>query len=373
MMILVLSDEHLRETIRTMGITLTGDCQWAIKQIKAICSRMKPDYVIHAGDTFNQRNISPAELSLFKSLIEATGVAPEMHLTIQGNHDRGGDKAFHQSMGCKSIHGVTAILDNTLSVAGIDFDTDRSELTEFLKSTEADIHVCHYPCEKLNNRVESALKLSETTANLTIVGDTHTASLIEYEDRLILSPGCLFPQNKTELCSGTSVGVWAIYIDPNTAHRRITSKNIYRMPLFSRPCIDLTDIKDPTTFRRKLNELLEGCNNKLARMEDAWKPDEDIKPVVYVDAEVPGIDSDGTYILVRVSGWVEDNTPSESLEINSSIFDAIDDCMSQLTDDKDKAEKAAALIKDMLATSDSKEAGLAVLKKMGASFNETEN
>ena len=28
MIILVLSDEHLRESIRTMGVTLTGDCQY---------------------------------------------------------------------------------------------------------------------------------------------------------------------------------------------------------------------------------------------------------------------------------------------------------------------------------------------------------
>lgn len=370
MIILVLSDEHLRESIRTMGVTLTGDCQYAITQIRELSKVLHPDYVIHAGDIFNQRTVSPEELSLFRSLINAVGIPAERHLTIQGNHDRGKDKAIPQSLKCTSLHAKLTTLPDGTRIYGRDYDSDPSAMKGYSPDAAFAIGVLHYPCKPFNNLVETGLCPADLSNGLTIIGDTHTASLLAVDGKLILSPGCLFPQNKTELCSGTSVGAWAIRIPE---HGDISEGDIYRLPLYHRVGIDLTSVTDPAELRAAISDFLEKEKVRVAGIKDACKPPEDIKPVVYVDANVPGVDSDGTYVLIRVSGGVEAKTLSESLETRSSIYDSIDACVKQLFDDEEKAVKVSTLIKDMLSTNDSREPALTLLGKEGVSFNEAKN
>lgn len=371
MVLLVLSDEHLRESIRTMGTILVGDCQYAINQIRELSSRLKPDYVIHAGDIFNQRTISPEELRLFRDLLDATGVPPENHLTIQGNHDRGKDKAIPQSLKCTSLHGKITSIHPCVKIYGYDYESDSESMKSHAKNDDADITVLHYPCKPFNNMVESALCPDDFGRGLTVVGDTHTASLLARDGKLILSPGCLFPQNKTELCSPMSVGAWVIIFDPSPSG--ITEKNIYNLPLSRRMAIDLTVEQDPVKVRAAINEFLNQEKERISKLPDYLKPPEDIKPVVYINADVPGVDSDGTYVLVRVSGAVEVSEASESLEMRSSIFDNIDACVKQLFDDADTAVKVSTLIKDMLATNDCREPVLSLLEKEGVSMNEAKN
>lgn len=368
--ILVLSDEHLRESIRTAGVTLEGDCRFAISQIGTLCRTINPDIVIHAGDTFNQRNVSPEELNLFKSLLEATGVSEHLHFTIQGNHDRGGETPIPLSFGCSTLSQETTNVETLrleLDMWGRDYDPDvlKDKITG---SHKANINVLHFPCKPFNNRVENSLSVDDMyPRSLTIIGDTHLAKLVEGKDEsLVLSPGALFPQNKTELCSRNSTGAWLITM--NSPH--ILKKEIIQLPFISRRGIDLTGVKDVEEAQKRVKNFLKEVKEEPKRLGLEVAP---LTPVVYVNANMPDVAVDGDFILIRVSEGTELNPVSESLESVSTSIDAIPKLVEKLVEDKEEAGEVSSMILDMWKTNSPQEVINEWLKKKEVPLNEADN
>ena len=347
--ILVMSDEHLRNSIRTMGVTLEEDCREAIRKVKEVCDVLKPDLVIHAGDIFDQRKVSPEELHLFRELMDATGVPEERHLTIQGNHDRGGEEAIPQSLGCTSLNGFVYKFNNKLKITGWDYDQSLATDRDRIGSLDADIEVLHFPMSPFNNRVETALKLEDVKENrITIIGDTHVSKLIKKGKRTILSPGALFPQNKTELCNDNSTGLWLIIPEENL---------IQELQLVHRQGIDLTKETDVEVIRTKINSLLGKKQGKAAA------PPAALTPVVYINDKVSYEDVEEGIIVIRVTEGVELNPLSESLESASPSIDSIPTLVKQLIEGEEEAKNISALIMDMWASNDPAAVLSAWLKK----------
>lgn len=369
--ILVLSDEHLRESIRTAGVTLEGDCRFAINQIKTLCDTIKPNIVIHAGDIFNQRNVSPEELNLFRELLKAAGVPENSHYTIQGNHDRGGDRPIPQSLGCSNLNNTITpvnVEDVALTLWGRDYDQEIVE-DKITGEHGALVHVLHFPCRPFNNRVESALTVDEMfPKSLVIIGDTHVAKLVSTKSlSLVLSPGALFPQNKTELCnSKNSTGVWLIMV--KSSHK-ISKKDIIQLPLISRRGLDLTSVNDVEEVTNRIRAFLTEVSEEPKKLGLEVTP---LTPVVYINANMPDVNVEGDFILIRVSEGTELNPVSESLESVSTSIDAIPKLVEKLVEDKEEAEEVSSMILDMWKTNSPQEVINEWIKKKEVPLNEAD-
>lgn len=362
---LFLSDLHLRPRIKSGGVELEGDCLWAIEQIAGIC-KMIPDLtaIIVAGDIFDQKNVSPMELHLLKHLINVSGVPANRWYTIQGNHDRGGDVAIPQSLGCTSLHKTLHTIGG-VRVWGCDYIQDREEYLNVIQNApETDIMVLHYPCKPFNGISESAFSPADFRDNvLTVIGDTHVCTELHQGYKHLVSPGALFPQNKKELCSGNSCGGKLLVYDTDTCGKPVCEQLLIDIPLASRPGKDLSELDDITS---DIETLLSTWDTKYANAvpNSAGKP----KPVIYVNAEAISRPIDNRVIPIRVLGRLDTNTTTEPLKTDVSLFARIEQLVGAICKDDPLAAEYAAIINSMLATRDPKDTVRQVLIKKGVKF-----
>ena len=182
--------------------------------------------------------------------------------------------------------------------------------------------------------------------SLTIIGDTHIAKLLEGKDeRLVLSPGTMFPQNKTELCSETSTGVWLITV--NGPH--ITKKDIIQLPFLSRRGLDLSDIDDMSEIEERVKEFLRKVEEEPKKLGLSIKP---LTPVIYVKDNVPSVNVEGDFILIRITEGSELTPLSEGLEDVSTSISVIPELVKKLMQDEDRAVEVSELIMSMWSTND---------------------
>lgn len=206
---LVISDLHLVPEYQTGGLRLTGDCEFALAQLSKLVEQCKPDVIIGAGDFTNAPAINSEEIRLLCDLHNILDNSGAVCMGIQGNHDRG--KYFTSALLSSSmsdINGVVMDVDG-IGIKGIKNIPDLHTYRELIRaSNDCDILVLHARMSPFSNfdGVE-ALSTDDVPPDVfTIVGDTHVTQYYNNElpfctgtNKRVLSPGFLFPRNKTEL------------------------------------------------------------------------------------------------------------------------------------------------------------------------------
>ena len=212
MKILILSDLHIAK-----------NTPWNTdyEDIKYLCSQIENttlpefDACIIAGDIFNVSRIKPEDIWRFIRLLDVLGVYNRPPVfAIGGNHDP------HDPTIASCIpEGVTLYPEDILhvnqdiTISGMMYSPDLDKVREYLRTTQADIVVCHQSVQEFINIGSlgaDQLKVSDFPKDrLCIVGDTHITSAIPHGEGAVLSPGILCPmRSRAELLESNPQLVW---------------------------------------------------------------------------------------------------------------------------------------------------------------------
>ena len=203
MILLVLSDLHLMPEIRTSGTTLTGDCEYAINQLKSYMTQFDPEAVIIAGDIFDQPLVSNEELKLFRMLCDVLDTGrPRKKLCIQGNHDPGKWAIPYICFGCCDIDREPVDIEGA-RIGGVKYLVDAGEMKKRIaeRAKDCDIVVTHASTMPFANFNAKLVPDDFPDGRFCIVGDTHLTRYYNRHGKRILSPGYLYPTRKNEFLS----------------------------------------------------------------------------------------------------------------------------------------------------------------------------
>ena len=226
MLLLVLSDLHLMPEIRTSGTTLTGDCEYAISQLKSYMTRFDPEAVIIAGDVFDQPLVSNEELKLFRMLCDVLDTGrPRKKLCIQGNHDPGKWAIPDICFNCRDIDREPVDIEGA-RIGGVKYLVDAGEMKKRIaeRAKNCDIVVTHASTTPFANFNAKLVPDDFPDGGFCIVGDTHLTRYYNGHGKRILSPGYLYPTRKNEFLSNGPGAVLLKVDGPN----RI---DVYELPL----------------------------------------------------------------------------------------------------------------------------------------------
>ena len=232
-MILIISDTHLRPRHHA-GVKLEGDCVYAIKALGEWCRENKPEACLHGGDIFGMSRASGEELKLWHMLNEEVG-CPMYY--VPGNHERDSldnraSLAEGTRVGTRLQPGQIYEIDG-YRVTGLDGEMLNRGLREKLPSVPmADILVMHSPLKQINSFSNEALDIEEIPKHkLIICGDTHKTWMGTRKDgSTVVSPGCLFPQNKTELLEADRSCGFATYSNGQVQLHRLKHRKVFSLP-----------------------------------------------------------------------------------------------------------------------------------------------
>lgn len=203
MILLVLSDLHLMPEIRTSGTTLTGDCEFAINQLKPYVTQFDPEVVIIAGDIFDQPLVSNEELKLFRMLCDVLDTGrPRKKLCIQGNHDPGKWAIPDICFNCCDIDREPVDIEGA-RIGGVKYLADAGEMKKRIaeRAKNCDIVVTHASTMPFANFNAKLVPDDFPDGKFCIVGDTHLTRYYNRHGKRILSPGYLYPTRKNEFLS----------------------------------------------------------------------------------------------------------------------------------------------------------------------------
>ena len=321
--LLVMSDLHLRNTIYTQGKKLEGDAEYAIEQIHRISEIVKPTAVIIAGDIFDRKSVDGTELYLAKKLMSAIKSKETPVLTIQGNHDVGDKSIIEVLSDTKNINNRIETIEG-VTIGGLDWKHDTiSILREKTKNPRppaarpaplggVNILVLHESMRPFANFGNpNKLSIDDMPVNtLCIVGDTHLPEFITKTTdegvKYVLSPGCLYPNNKTEL-TRESAAVWIVDVDVKDGIVLIETQKV---PLRCREAYDLSNMY--------VDAVLETIANSEAPRA--------LKTVLYVNRDdiktILKAEKADRFVIAPVKKKREDDTKStESVGMLSASFE----------------------------------------------------
>ena len=339
--ILAMADLHLsspRGELKRFGIE---DPLKAIESVKEVVEKEKPDVLIVAGDIFNGVRVDSTEVFLFSKFLKT--VAPiGVKYSIKGNHDRGThsipevvsdfielNEEVRSLLGDVRTQKVPPATD--LTISGLSFK-DIDSHRKFLKEAASDIVVVHFPMSPFASFGE-AISADECPENkLVIVGDTHIGDVYLKNNRCVVSPGCLFPADKAELCSGNAGTSYMIQVEKDSDGELIV--DLRRIGLEHRFGASLTRLSDPVGVLHAIDAI--DVRNAV------------LKPVAYVDASVE-VEKDGWEIIpVRQVAGEDSSVEFTGLE-GGSVDERVRNILAKLfegEDDKDRlVEFSVNLIK----------------------------
>jgi predicted phosphodiesterase len=273
MKLLVLSDLHLDKPRGELKRFDIEDAVTAIESLKNYTEGI--DGVIIAGDIFNAVKIDSVPINLLSRLDEVLKDIPEKYV-IKGNHDRGRFSILEDAFGYTSLKpDVNTEMKDGITISGCDF-TDIDTHREYLKSATSDILVCHFPMNPFSTFGETNIKAEECPVDkIVIVGDTHKPDVYVRDGRCVISPGCLFPADKTEILSGYAGSCFRLEIEKEVG-AAAPAVAVAAIRLKTRFGADLSAISDPDELALGLKSI------------DARRPfPANLMPVAYVAAGVP--------------------------------------------------------------------------------------
>ena len=211
---IILSDLHIEDKSRWSKSDTNEDLDYLIEQIKAMPKdRFDVDCIIVCGDTTSRPRENAATVSNLRKLFEAVNPLNKPVYVINGNHDSGEDNYLTTVCNCIRVpDNVCTIADKV--VAFHDYSNNLDTIREFLTKPEPDIFVIHQSSQPfIDIPIEDlpVMKVEDYPANkICIIGDTHIPAIYKDEDnRLLLSPGTLYPHIKTDM----AIASYLIFMD----------------------------------------------------------------------------------------------------------------------------------------------------------------
>lgn len=337
MKILILSDLHLdtpRGELKRFDIE---DAEAAIESLREYTKGISA--VIIAGDIFNAVKNDSVPFHLLGKLNEVLKDIPKKY-TIRGNHDRARFSILEDMLGYTALTQEKEILENDLSISGCDF-TDIDTHREYLNTADSDILVCHFPMSPFSTFGDSNIFVNDCPEDkVVIVGDTHKPQVYTEDDRCVISPGCLFPANKTELLSGYAGSGFILDITKEDGSLDLSLKQISLRKRFG---ADLSSINDD-------NELSLGLQSIKTRMAFLG----DLKPVAYINSKLyPKTDEVFELIPVTVTDNDAAIVSADFSGLEGEDIDArIRRILSKFFESEPNADRLTELTVELISTDD---------------------
>lgn len=315
---IILSDLHIEAKSRWSESEENEDLDYLIKQLKELPpDTFDVDCIIVAGDTTNRPRENATVLKNLAKLFKAVNPLDKPVYVINGNHDSGTDN--YLSTVCNSIRveeGMVQIADK--KVAFLDYTNNLDYVRTYLKHEEPDIFVIHQsskPFIQIDIEDLPVMKIEDYPAGkICIVGDTHIPDIYTDDGKFILSPGSLYPHNKTELLS---VDNFLITMDTD-----LPTGLIHAIPLKSRTGIALESSKS-------LEMIKDSIENFLAS-------ESPLKPVIWLPDYAKDLVVNDTRAVFRYFNTYKDSNGEVSVIEDTTDVEAI---LKQLVDDIEADEK----------------------------------
>lgn len=348
MKILTLADLHLGRNRGELSCFNTEDCEYAIKQLSDIYSNQKIDFTVLAGDIVNGTSINDEEqhlLALLKNVLNKH--QKDKVFLIRGNHDRARYDTMEEMFGFTQLTDRPFKISKYHTISGCNFK-DREAHLKYLKENKADILVCHLPMSPFSTFTSDAISASDCPKDkVVIVGDTHKPAIYTAHGGLVISVGCLFPKDKSELLSGYSGYLGLIELDENVAG--LDTIGFTQIPLKKRFGADLTSFSNAS-------DLVDGF-----MLDPAYKGrNRDLMPVLYVRNSIYQalIDEDllSDFKIFGVPYCDEsDQQELQTTDVDSEdTLDAIKKIVENLFSDDPKKVEIVELTSNLIITDDSK-------------------
>lgn len=344
MKLLALADLHLDIPKGPLKVFDLEDAKTAIKSIGEIeaVKNKEVDAVVLAGDIFDSVRTDSVPSELMRLLNEELKDIPHK-FAIRGNHDRARFSILQNYCGYTALKPDDCIeIADGVTISGCDF-TGVDEHKAYLRDAKSDILVCHFPMGPFSTYDSNIHVTDCPTGKVTIVGDTHKPDVYVGEGVWVVSPGCLFPANKTELLSGYAGNAYVLDVAKEVSFfdssLRVSISE--RIPLITRSGHDLSSIES-------LDELVEG----LRSIAMGGPFPGNLMPVAYIPARFSDVTQDGVHLIpvresvessgavVSFDGFVAEGTRERSRKILQKLIgaygeDTVDLAMTALCSDPD--------------------------------------
>ena len=335
---IILADLHIEAKSRWSETEENEDLEFLIKQLKELPEdTFDVDCIIVAGDTTDRPRENATVLKNLAKLFKAVNPLDKPVYVINGNHDTGADN--YLSTICNSVRveeGIVQIADK--KVAFLDYNNNLDYVRDFLKQEEPDIFVIHQsskPFIQVDIEDLPVMKIEDyPVGKICIVGDTHIPDICTDDDRFILSPGSLYPHNKTELLS---VDNFLITMDTD----------------YPTGLINATPLKSRTGIALESSKSLEMIKDSVESFLASESP---LKPVIWLPDYAKDLAVNDTRAVFRYFNTFKDSEGVvTTIEDNTDIEAIIKQFVDELdTDDKTK-EAVYTLVKQFADAEDPKD------------------
>lgn len=250
---LILSDLHIEAKSRWSTTDQNEDLDFVIKQIKELPPEtFDYDCVIVAGDTTDRPRENATVVTHLQRLFNVLNPHNKPVYVINGNHDAGQDNYLTTILtNAWLAHDTNTVVGNT-SIQFLNYCNNLDTVREFLKTAEADVLVIHQssaPFIDINIEDLPIMHVEDyPKGKVCIVGDTHIPGVYEADGRYMISPGSLYPHNKTELLN---VQNFLMILETNDS-----DTNLRAIPLKKRPGIAVESSKSLESGKLSVEEFL---------------------------------------------------------------------------------------------------------------------
>lgn len=267
MKFLIVSDLHIEDKSRWSLSAENEDLQYVIQQLKNLPKEtFDVDAILVCGDTTDKPKENATVIKNLRELFDSLNPLGKPVYVINGNHDAGNDnylESIHKH--AEYVGGKTLTVgDCTLSF--MDYCNDLDKVREFLKQEGSDIKVIHQSSAPFIGLEIEGLPILHVedypTDTICLVGDTHVPGLYDANNKFILSPGSLYPHNKTELCK---VENFLMILETNDS-----DTNLKAIPLKKRSGIALESSMSLESIKLSVEKFL---TSEHALKPFIWVPD----------------------------------------------------------------------------------------------------
>lgn len=336
---LLLSDLHIEAKTRWSKSDTNEDLNFLIEQLNALPKEtFDVDCIIVSGDTTDRPRENATVISNLQKLFKAVNPFNKPVYVINGNHDAGTDNYLTAICNCHRVTD-TVINVNDRNIAFLDYTNNLDKVREFLQQKEPDIFVIHQSSQPfINLDIEDLpiLKVEDYPLHkICIVGDTHIPAAYNDENgRFIVSPGSLYPHNKTEVLHSAN---YLMILD--TAN---PSDPIKAIPLKKRSGIALESSKD-----------LESINLSVEKQLASESP---LKPIIWLpDYAKEQYLHDDRAVFVFYNTYQDSNGNVADVEDTTDVEQILNILINQIDADDKIKQATYSLVKQYIDTDDPKD------------------
>lgn len=317
-MILFTSDWHIRYEYNIKSHpTIYGDIEVSLRQICNYIKQYSPSSIFLLGDTFDVPYVSSKGLSLFNSFVEVCKKGNCKIFYVLGQHDRSNPPLLSTiSDYCEHIHGKHVFVDG-YDIYGLDCFREPVEVRE-----EADIVVTHQVWKEFIP-ISGVMGMDNIpNAPLIVSGDFHKPVDLSMGDRMLISPGPIYPVRIYETDSKSIVA--------------LDGDNIDRLPIKTRP-IHLVRVETEYDADLFLSDFRSGkyTSNLSDYPEGIRKPVLILKynPELERLADIRAIVGNSCHLEVSFLHSDGDGAEEQQKDTSALEFGSIEDMIRALGDD----------------------------------------